>query len=88
MARYRIVFTPSAERAFLALSKDVQRRIDQRLLTLQDNPRPAGITALKGDAGILRLRVGDYRVLYTVHDDQVVILIVAVGHRREIYRRK
>ena len=88
MARYRIVFTPAAERAFLALSKDVQRRIDQRLLTLQDNPRPAGITALKGDAGILRLRVGDYRVLYTVHDDQVVILIVAVGHRREIYRRK
>ena len=88
MARYRIVFTPTAERAFLALSKDVQRRIDRRLLALQDNPRPSGIKALKGDAGIVRLRVGDYRVLHKVHDDQVVVVIVAVGHRREIYRRK
>ena len=88
MARYRIVFTPRAERAFIALSKDIQRRIDQRLLALQDNPRPTGIKALKGDAGIYRLRVGDYRVLYKVHDDQVVVLVLAVGHRREVYRRK
>jgi mRNA interferase RelE/StbE len=87
VARYRIVFTPAAERVFVALSKDVQRRIDQRLLALQDNPRPAGIKALKGDAGIYRLRVGDYRVLYKVHDDQVVVVIVAVGHRREVYRK-
>mgnify|MGYP006333078769 CR=1 FL=1 len=62
--------------------------IDRRLLALQDNPRPAGIKALKGDAGIVRFRVGDYRVLYKVRDDQVVVVIVAVGHRREIYRRK
>ena len=88
MVRYRIVFTPAAERAFFAMSKDVQRRIDQRLLALQDNPRPPGIKALKGDAGIYRLRVGDYRVLYKVHDDQVVVVIVTVGHRREVYRRK
>ena len=88
MVRYRIVFTPAAERAFLALPKDVQRRIDQRLLALQEHPRPTGIKALKGDAGVLRLRVGDYRVLYTVNDVQVVVVIVSVGHRREVYRRK
>ena len=88
MVRYRMVFTPAAERAFFALSADVQRRIDQRLLALQDKPRPPGIKALKGDAGIYRLRVGDYRVLYMVHDDQVVVVIVAVGHRRQIYRRR
>jgi mRNA interferase RelE/StbE len=88
MVRYRIVFTPAAERAFFALSKEVLRRIDQRILSLQDNPRPTGIKVPKGDTGIYRLRVGDYRILYKVHDDQVVVVIVAIGHRREIYRGK
>lgn len=87
MPPYRLLFTSAAERGLLALPKDVQRRIDQRLLALQDHPRPPGIKALKGNTGIYRLRVGDYRVLYKVHDDQVVVVIVAVGHRREVYRK-
>ena len=87
MARYRLVFRPSAERAFLALPKEVQRRLDKRLLALQDAPRPSGIKALAGASGVYRLRVGDYRVLYEVHDDQVLVLVLAIGHRREVYRR-
>ena len=88
MAKYRLTFTPAAERSFLALPKEPQRRIDQRLLALQDSPRPSGIKALHGDAGIYRLRVGDYRVLYTVQDKELVVLVIAVGHRREVYRRR
>lgn len=87
MGRYRIVFKPSAERAFLALPKDVQKRIDKRLLSLQDNPRPAGIKTLTGEPGVYRLRIGDYRVLYEVRDDQVLVLVLRIGHRREIYRK-
>jgi mRNA interferase RelE/StbE len=87
VARYRLVFKPSAERAFLALPKDDQRRLDKRLLALQDTPRPRGIKALAGASGVYRLRVGDYRVLYEIHDDQVIVLVLAIGHRREVYRK-
>jgi len=86
VARYRIVFKPSAERAFLALPRDAQKRLDKRILALQDNPRPPGVKALARESGVYRLRVGDYRVLYEVLDDQVLVFVVAVGHRREVYR--
>ena len=68
MGGYRILFKPSAERAFLALPRDIQKRLDKRLLALRDNPRPPGVKALTGAPGVLRLRVGDDRVLYEVHD--------------------
>ena len=87
MARFRLVFKPSAERAFLALPKDLQKRLDKRLISLQDTPRPLGVKALTGEPGVFRLRVGDYRVLYEVHDDVLIVLVVLkVGHRREVYR--
>ena len=86
MGRYRLVFKPSAERAFLALPKDVQKRLDRRLLSLQDTPRPPGVKALTGEPGTFRLRVGDYRVLYEIHDDELVVLVLKIGHRREVYR--
>jgi len=83
VGRYRLVFKPSAARAFLVLPKE----IDKRLLSLQDTPRPPGIKALTADPGVYRLRVGDYRVLYEIHDDQVFVLVLAIGHRREVYRK-
>ncbi len=88
MPRYRIVLTPSAERAFLALAPDVRARLDAPLLALQDQPRPAGVKALVGVKGVYRLRVGDYRILYEIHDAAVYVLVLAVGHRREVYRRR
>jgi mRNA interferase RelE/StbE len=88
VARYRIVFTPSAERSFLALTPDVRARLDTRLLALRDQPRPPGIKALAGVKGVYRLRVGDYRLLYEVCDVEVVVLVLAIGHRREVYRRR
>ena len=87
MARYQILFKRSAERAFLALPKDVQRRLDARLLALQHTPRPPGIKALAGVSGVYRLRVGDYRILYEVLDESVIVLVLRVGHRRQVYRK-
>lgn len=86
MPGYRLLFKPSAERAFLALPRDVQKRIDKRLLLLRDNPRPPGVKALTGEPGVFRLRVGDYRVLYEIHDDVLIVLVVMAGHRRDVYR--
>lgn len=84
VGRYRLLFKPSAERAFLALPRDMQKRLDKRLLTLQDNPRPAGVKALAGEPGVLRLRVGDYRVLYEVHDAVLTVLVIKVAHRGDV----
>ena len=88
MPRYRIVLTPSAERAFLALAPNIRARLDARLLALQDQPRPAGVKALAGAKGVYRLRVGDYRVLYEVRDAALLVLVLAIGHRRDVYRRR
>jgi mRNA interferase RelE/StbE len=76
---YRILFKPSAERAFLALPRDIQKRLDKRLLALRDNPRPPGVKALIGAPGVLRLRVGDYRVLYEVHDAELIVLVRGIA---------
>ena len=54
---------------------------------MAENPFPSGIKKLEGEDGLYRLRVGDYRVLYQVQGKVLVVLIVGVGHRREVYRR-
>ncbi len=84
---YRIVFAPRAERDFRALAPEVQRRLRPRIDALVHNPRPRGVTSLSGGEGVLRLRVGDYRIIYQIQGHALVILILKIGHRREVYRR-
>ena len=82
---YRLEFTAGAARQFRKLPKHVQTRLAPLISVLINNPRPAGAKKLKGTEGY-RLRVGDYRVLYEIQDTASRILIVSVGHRREVYR--
>ena len=82
---YRVKLKRSAEKELDALQTNVRDRIIKRLLALEDNPRPSGIKKLQGEESY-RLRVGDYRLLYTVDDRVKKVLILAVGHRREVYR--
>jgi mRNA interferase RelE/StbE len=84
---YRIEFAPKAERDFKALDGSIRRRMARRIQSLADNPYPQGIKKLEGEDELYRLRVGDYRVLYQVQRQRVVILVVGIGHRRDIYRR-
>lgn len=82
---HRIVFTPGAERKFDARDGSVRVWIARALARLADAPRDsANIKALVG--GHYRLRVGDWRVIYTFEDDVLVVLVLRVGHRREVYR--
>jgi len=67
--------------------RGVQRRLLERLDTLRQNPRALGTVKLTGFEAY-RVRVGDYRIIYTIHDDRLVVLVVEVGHRRDIYRRR
>ncbi|MBI3184065.1 MAG: type II toxin-antitoxin system RelE/ParE family toxin [Myxococcales bacterium] len=87
MAVYTVTILPEALRALEKLPKEVQRRIRDKIDRLAHNPRPPGVKALQGsERGYLRLRVGDYRLIYRVEDEQLLVLVVRIGHRREIYR--
>lgn len=88
MPTYRVEIRSSARKELAALPRDVLRRVDAAILGLAEHPRPAGCKALQGSEGLLRIRVGDYRVVYRVEDDVLVVLLVKIGHRREIYRRR
>jgi len=83
--RYRVILPRSVQKKLDRLPDDVVKRILARLSRLEANPRPADVKKLKGrDAW--RIRVGDYRVTYEIHDRELQVLVITVGHRREIYR--
>ena len=82
---YRVIIKRSAEKELDTLQKDIQRRIIARLLALEGNPRPHGIKRLQGE-NAYRLRTGEYRVLYTIDDEEKIVTIFTIGHCREVYR--
>jgi len=84
---YRIEFTPKAQRDFKALDGSIRGRIARRIDSLAENPFPSGIKKIEGEDELYRLRVGDYRVLYQVQGKVLLVLIVGMGHRRDVYRR-
>lgn len=84
--RYALEFTSSALREFRALEKQVQRRITEKITQLSHDPFPHGSKKLEGKPDHIRIRIGDYRVIYRVDARRVVVVIVRVAHRREVYR--
>lgn len=86
--RYRIEVAPAAVRQLRKLDPAARRRIQAAVELLADQPRPSGAKKLVGGDGEWRVRTGDYRVVYEIHDDVLLVLVVAVGHRRDIYQRR
>jgi mRNA interferase RelE/StbE len=84
--RYRIELTREALRALAKLDKPVRRRVQGAIDRLADDPHPAGMIALRGAPGAFRIRVGDYRVIYVLHDDLLLVVVIDIGHRRDVYR--
>jgi mRNA interferase RelE/StbE len=84
---YQIQISAAAKKALSRLPKAIAVRADRAILSLGENPRPAGSVKLAGTANGWRIRVSDWRILYTIEDDRLVVLVVEVGHRREVYRR-
>ena len=85
---YQIVVAPSALRALGKLDATARRRIQAALEILAVDPRPTGAKKLVGGDGEWRVRTGDFRVIYEIDDGVLRVLVIAVGHRREIYRRR
>ena len=88
MARYRVEFTPAAARDLKKLDRQAQKRLSSVIDGLSENPRPNGVKALQGDSSILRIRSGAYRILYRIEDRVVMIVIIRIGHRKDVYRTK
>ena len=84
---YQIVLAPSAARQLRKFDPDIRRRIQAVLELLAENPRPPAATQLVGGAGEWRVRTGDYRVVYEIDDGRLRILVLRMGHRREVYER-
>jgi mRNA interferase RelE/StbE len=82
---YRIEVRPAAVRAMKRIDHRDRTRIQAAIALLALDPRPPGAKALRGRDG-LRVRVGDYRILYTVHDEVLLVVVVTLGHRRDVYR--
>jgi mRNA interferase RelE/StbE len=85
---YRVEVAPAALRQLRKLDRAAQRRVQAAIELLATEPRPSGAKKLVGGNGEWRVRTGDYRVVYEVHDNVMLILAVAVGHRRGIYERR
>jgi mRNA interferase RelE/StbE len=84
---YRIEFAPRVKRQLKDLPREVQQRLTPRIEALAENPRPRGVKKLVGEPGLYRLRVGYYRIIYQIRDEELFILVVKIGHRRDVYRR-
>jgi mRNA interferase RelE/StbE len=82
---YAVILLPAARRQFLSLPKSLQERLQPHIDALADNPRPPGVKKLKGLVGYWRIRVGAYRIIYTIQDDRLLVSIVRIGHRRDVY---
>lgn len=82
---YRVILPKSVQKELDRLSDEIANRILARLTELETNPRPPDVKKLKG-RNAWRIRVGDFRVIYEIHDREQRVLVITVGHRREVYR--
>lgn len=83
---YSILLAPRAERQLKAFPKAVQKRLIKRLKTLEVNPRPQGVKKLAGEEDLYRVREGSYRIIYTIREKALIVLVLKIGDRKEVYR--
>jgi mRNA interferase RelE/StbE len=86
--RYTVYLKPAAERALKKIGDQIaRRRVVRAIDVLATTARPTQAVRIHGSGGLLRIRAGDYRIVYTVEDATRTVLIATIGHRREVYRR-
>ena len=83
---YEIIIKPSAEKAFGKLPNALQVKILEALEQLSLNPRPSGVKKLKSAFNIYRIRVGEYRVIYSINDTVLIVTVAKIAHRKDVYR--
>lgn len=84
--RYRVQVVATARRELLKLPAKLRVRVADSIRALSADPRPPGCKKLAGNAAYYRIRAGDYRVLYDIREREVLVLVIKIGHRRDVYR--
>ena len=88
MGRFRVLIKPSAKKELIAVAtKKDRQRIVRRIQSLSENPRPSGCQKLSG-YDRYRIRQGHYRIVYEIRDLEVTVIVIKIGHRREVYRHR
>jgi mRNA interferase RelE/StbE len=82
---YSVQLLPAARRQLRRLDTSARDQILDALTALTVDPRPSGVKALAGSKALLRVRTGDYRIVYQIEDQELLVLVIALGHRREVY---
>jgi mRNA interferase RelE/StbE len=87
VASYRVLIKPSAAKEIEAVDRKTDRqRMVAKILALADEPRPAGCEKLAGESDWYRIRVGRFRIVYSIADDKLLVLVVRVAQRKDVYR--
>lgn len=86
MASYKVEIKRSAQKELRSLPLTVRRALVKRIMKLEADPRPRGVEKLHGAQDLYRVRQGSYRVVYEVHDKAVLVMVIKVGHRKDIYK--
>lgn len=85
---YQVEFTKSADKQFKKLQPQFQAQLQKTIDTLKENPRPQGYTKLSGvNPAMYRVRSGNFRIIYSIKDNELMVYLLKVGHRKEIYKK-
>lgn len=85
---YQIEITTRAAKQLKKLPENIKLQIEEKIQELANNPRPNGVVKLEGEEDTYRVRVSKYRILYEIKDDLLIVKVVKISHRRDVYRRK
>ena len=86
MADYAITFARAARKELESLDEEITNRVFPKIEALSRNPRPHGCRKLAGNKCLWRIRIGDYRVVYAIYDENKLVDIIAVRHRKDVYK--
>jgi mRNA interferase RelE/StbE len=84
---YEVRITPAAQKELDRLQKSQRERVEFAIVGLSENPRPYGCRKLQAVENTYRVRVGNYRIVYRIYDNELVVLVISIGDRKDIYRR-
>ena len=83
--KYKVILTNKAEKQLRKIDSSIQKRLVKKMEQLVPNPRMIGVKKLKGEDNFYRVREGNYRIIYAIQDTELLIVVINVGHRRDIY---
>ena len=84
---YEIIITKSIQKQLDSLPNNIQERVYEKIAQLAEEPRPDGVVKLKGYDNEYRIRIGDYRLVYEIRDEQLIVLLVQCKHHRDVYKK-